>query len=44
MIGHLQGILDIARNLGMTTVMEGVETNEQLDLLKKMGAQKSKGS
>jgi EAL domain-containing protein (putative c-di-GMP-specific phosphodiesterase class I) len=27
----LQGILDIARNLGMTTVMEGVETNEQLD-------------
>jgi diguanylate cyclase (GGDEF)-like protein len=39
----LQGILDIARNLGMTTVMEGVETNEQLDLLKKMGAQKIQG-
>ncbi|MGE6489414.1 EAL domain-containing protein [Paenisporosarcina sp. NPDC076898] len=39
----LQGVLDIARNLGMTTVMEGVETNEQLDLLKKMGAQKIQG-
>lgn len=39
----LQGILDIARNLGMTTVMEGVETLEQLDLLKNMGAQKIQG-
>ncbi|MET0787453.1 MAG: bifunctional diguanylate cyclase/phosphodiesterase, partial [Paenisporosarcina sp.] len=39
----LQGILDIAKNLGMTTVMEGVETDEQLNLLKEMGAQKIQG-
>lgn len=39
----LQGILDIARNLGMTTVMEGVETEEQLYILKAMGAQKIQG-
>jgi diguanylate cyclase (GGDEF)-like protein len=39
----LQGILDIAKNLGMTTVMEGVETEEQLFLLKEMGAQKIQG-
>lgn len=39
----LQGILDIAKNLGMTTVMEGVETTEQLNLLKSMGAQKIQG-
>lgn len=39
----LQGILDIARNLGMTTVMEGVETPKQLDLLENMGAQKIQG-
>lgn len=39
----LQGILDIAKNLGMSTVMEGVETQEQFDLLKKMGAQKIQG-
>lgn len=39
----LQGILDIAKNLGMSTVMEGVETQEQFDLLKEMGAQKIQG-
>lgn len=39
----LQGIIDIAKNLGMSTVMEGVETSEQLDLLKNMGAQKIQG-
>lgn len=39
----LQGILDIAKNLGMTTIMEGVETPEQLNLLKNMGAQKIQG-
>jgi diguanylate cyclase (GGDEF)-like protein len=39
----LQGILDIAKNLGMTTIMEGVETTEQLNLLKNMGAQKIQG-
>lgn len=39
----LQGILDIAKNLGMTTVMEGVETEEQLFLLKEMGAHKIQG-
>lgn len=39
----LQGILDIAKNLGMTTVMEGVETEEQLYLLREMGAQKIQG-
>ena len=39
----LQGILDIAKNLGLSTVMEGVETPEQLHLLKNMGAQKIQG-
>ena len=39
----LQGILDIAKNLGMTTVMEGVETEEQLYILKAMGAQRIQG-
>ncbi|QBP39992.1 bifunctional diguanylate cyclase/phosphodiesterase [Paenisporosarcina antarctica] len=39
----LQGIIDIAKNLGMSTVMEGVETSEQLELLKNMGAQKIQG-
>jgi EAL domain-containing protein (putative c-di-GMP-specific phosphodiesterase class I) len=39
----LQGILDIAKNLGMSTVMEGVETLEQLELLKEMGAHKIQG-
>ncbi|MDX1806443.1 MAG: bifunctional diguanylate cyclase/phosphodiesterase, partial [Paenisporosarcina sp.] len=36
----LQGVLDIAKNLGMSTVMEGVETPEQLELLREMGAHK----
>ncbi len=39
----LQGIIDITKNLGMTTVMEGVETEEQLDILKAMGAQRIQG-
>lgn len=39
----LQGILEIAKNLGMTTVIEGVETPAQLELLKKMGAKKIQG-
>ncbi|WP_075619303.1 bifunctional diguanylate cyclase/phosphodiesterase [Paenisporosarcina indica] len=39
----LQGILDIAKNLGLSTVMEGVETQEQLQLLKNMGVQKVQG-
>jgi|GEM_PF-1053138 len=39
----LQGIIDIAKNLGMSTVIEGVETLDQLDLVKKMGAQKIQG-
>jgi diguanylate cyclase (GGDEF)-like protein len=39
----LQGVLDIAKNLGMSTVMEGVETLEQLELLREMGAHKIQG-
>ena len=39
----LQGILNIANNLGMSTVMEGVEMPEQLQLLKDMGAKKIQG-
>ena len=39
----LQGVLDIAKNLGMSTVMEGVETPEQLELLREMGAHKIQG-
>ncbi|AYC30401.1 GGDEF and EAL domain-containing protein [Paenisporosarcina cavernae] len=39
----LQGVLDIVRNLGMTTVMEGVETEAQLSVMKEMGAHKVQG-
>ena len=39
----LQGVLDIAKNLGMLTVMEGVETLDQLELLRGMGAHKIQG-
>jgi len=39
----LKGIIDISKNLGLSTIMEGVETLEQLDLLKSMGAQKIQG-
>ncbi len=39
----LQGVLNIANNLGMSTVMEGVETLEQLELLREMGAHKIQG-
>lgn len=39
----LQGVLDIVNNLGMSTVMEGVETLEQLELLREMGAHKVQG-
>lgn len=39
----LQGVLDIAKNLGMSTVMEGVETLDQLELLREMGAHKIQG-
>jgi diguanylate cyclase len=39
----LKGVLDIANNLGMTTVMEGVETLDQLELLREMGAHKIQG-
>lgn len=39
----LKGIIDIAKGLGLNTVMEGVETMEQLTLLKEMGAEKIQG-
>lgn len=39
----LKGIIDIAKGLGLNTVMEGVETIEQLTLLKEMGAEKIQG-
>ncbi|MGB5945896.1 putative bifunctional diguanylate cyclase/phosphodiesterase [Paenisporosarcina sp.] len=39
----LQGVLDIVNNLGMSTIMEGVETLDQLELLREMGAHKVQG-
>ncbi|MGG3806518.1 bifunctional diguanylate cyclase/phosphodiesterase [Metabacillus fastidiosus] len=39
----LKGIIDIANGLQLKTVMEGVETIEQLTLLKKMGAHRIQG-
>ncbi|WP_162805739.1 EAL domain-containing protein [Sporosarcina sp. PTS2304] len=39
----LKGIIDIAKALHQTTVMEGVETEEQLKLLKTFGAERIQG-
>ena len=39
----LRGIIDIADSLKLTTIMEGVETIEQLNLLKEMGAHRIQG-
>lgn len=39
----LKGIIAIAKGLGLTTVMEGVETLEQLQLLQVMGADRIQG-
>lgn len=39
----LKGIIDIAKALDQTTVLEGVETLEQLQLLKTFGAQRIQG-
>ena len=39
----LRGIIDIADSLKLTTIMEGVETIEQLQLLKIMGAHRIQG-
>ncbi len=39
----LEGVLEIAKNLGLSTVVEGVETQKQLALLKKMDVQKIQG-
>ncbi|WP_391206888.1 EAL domain-containing protein [Psychrobacillus sp. L4] len=39
----LKGILEIASGLELTTIMEGVETKEQLLLLKEMGAHRIQG-
>ncbi|MFO1446307.1 EAL domain-containing protein [Bacillus sp. Bva_UNVM-123] len=39
----LKGIVDIANGLNLTTVVEGVETNEQLAILKEMGVHRVQG-
>lgn len=39
----IQGILQIARDVGMTAVVEGVETVEQLELLRAMGGTLAQG-
>lgn len=39
----LKGIIGIAKDLDMTTVMEGIETKEQFNLLKEMGADRIQG-
>ncbi|VDG99523.1 Cyclic di-GMP phosphodiesterase Gmr [Lysinibacillus sphaericus] len=39
----LRGIVSIASGLGQVTIMEGVETKEQLDVLKEIGADRIQG-
>ena len=39
----LDGVLDIAGNLGLSVVVEGVETKEQARILTDMGAQRAQG-
>lgn len=39
----LRGIVSIASGLGQVTIMEGVETKEQLDVLKELGADRIQG-
>ncbi|WP_432352154.1 bifunctional diguanylate cyclase/phosphodiesterase [Sporosarcina sp. A2] len=39
----LRGIVSIASGLGQVTIMEGVETKEQLDLLRAIGADRIQG-
>ncbi|NRF68446.1 EAL domain-containing protein [Aquincola sp. S2] len=37
------GIIQLAKNLGLTTVAEGVETAEQLDILRRLGCDQCQG-
>ncbi|WLV24590.1 EAL domain-containing protein [Aciduricibacillus chroicocephali] len=39
----LLGLIEIANSLGLTTIMEGVETPEQLKILKQIGAKRIQG-
>jgi diguanylate cyclase (GGDEF)-like protein len=39
----IRGVIDMARSLGVTVIAEGVETEEQLDLLAKEGCQYYQG-
>ena len=39
----VEQIIDLAHNLGLTTVAEGIEENEQLDILKKLDCDYGQG-
>lgn len=39
----VEQIIDLSHNLGLTTVAEGIEENEQLDILKKLDCDYGQG-